>query len=149
MVTHADSSQSAVLIGCFIFLSKRKNGEIREMRIIGLLVPLASSLYTTTSDNSSDAIATTQFTTITPEPEISSNVTLSPIVTEQPYDNGFDMGSFFGGVVLTVGVTGTAYFGMKFYKANNPDYRHIWKKNRKKSLKSHTSQTVHFTHIYI
>ena len=116
------------------------------MRILGLLVPLASSLYTTTSDNSSDAIATTQFTTITPEPEISSNVTLSPIVTEQPYDNGFDMGSFFGGVVLTVGVTGTAYFGMKFYKANNPDYRHIWRKTEK----THTSQTVHFyTHLYL
>ena len=133
MMTHADSSQSAPLIGPSIILCSREkiNGEKkREMRLLSFLVPLAAnSLYTTTSDNSSEAlIPTTQFTTITAEQpieEISSNITLSPIVTEQPYDNGFDMGSFFGGVVLTIGVTGTAYFGMKFYKANNPDYRHI------------------------
>ena len=48
-----------------------------------------------------------------------------PIVEEEVVDNGFDMGSFFGGVVLTVGVTGTGYFGLKFYRAHNPDYRHI------------------------
>ena len=50
----------------------------------------------------------------------SSNPTTAPFTP-----GGFDLGSFFGGAVLTVGITGTAYFGVKFYKANSPDYRHI------------------------
>ena len=42
-----------------------------------------------------------------------------------PMDSGFDFGSFIGGAVLAFGVTATVYFGIKFYRAHNPDYRHI------------------------
>jgi len=42
-----------------------------------------------------------------------------------PGNSGFDFGSFIGGAVLAFGVTSTVYFGIKFYRAHNPDYRHI------------------------
>ena len=104
------------------------------MRLMSLLI--ASAITATPNRESTtepDGVLTTPFTTMSTSPNAtgassSSNETMTtpfPVVTEIPIDNGFDMGSFFGGVVLTVGVTGTAYFGMKFYKANHPDYRHI------------------------
>jgi hypothetical protein len=46
-------------------------------------------------------------------------------ITSSPDASGFDFGSFIGGAVLAFGVTATVYFGIKFYRAHNPDYRHI------------------------
>ncbi|CAG5113344.1 Oidioi.mRNA.OKI2018_I69.chr2.g7455.t1.cds [Oikopleura dioica] len=46
-------------------------------------------------------------------------------ITSAPIESGFDFGSFIGGAVLAFGVTATVYFGIKFYRAHNPDYRHI------------------------
>ena len=54
-----------------------------------------------------------------------STVVTSPTTIEGRPSSDFDMASFCGGAVLTIGITGTAYFGIKFYNARNPDYRHI------------------------
>ena len=99
------------------------------MRLLGLMIACGVSV-SPNREFTTEVNMTTPFTTVAPnttDDEARSNVTTTPfpVVNEMQIDNGFDMGSFFGGVVLTVGVTGTAYFGTKFYKANHPDYRHI------------------------
>ncbi|CBY20985.1 unnamed protein product [Oikopleura dioica] len=61
-------------------------------------------------------------------PENGTSTTDTPFVqpiTSAPGNSGFDFGSFIGGAVLAFGVTSTVYFGIKFYRAHNPDYRHI------------------------
>lgn len=103
---------------------------------LSLLATIGSAIsgpVTNSTLNVTDISSTTQSTTTVPVTELTELVTNStttfspsPNPTPEPFvPGGFDLGSFFGGAVLTVGITGTAYFGVKFYKANNPDYRHI------------------------
>ena len=78
---------------------------------------VSTTVTISVTETPTEPFVTNSSTTFAP----SFNPTTSPEFTP----GGFDLGSFFGGAVLTVGITGTAYFGVKFYKANNPDYRHI------------------------
>ena len=97
---------------------------------LSLLATIGSAIsgpVTNSTLNMTDILSTTTMP-VTELPVTNSTTTFSPspYPTSEPFiPGGFDLGSFFGGAVLTVGITGTAYFGVKFYKANNPDYRHI------------------------
>merc|ERR1712131_7391 len=103
---------------------------LTEKMRLSLLATIGSAIsgpVTNSTLNITSSTTTIPVTELT-EPVTNSTTTFSPSPnhTSEPFiPGGFDLGSFFGGAVLTVGITGTAYFGVKFYKANNPDYRHI------------------------
>jgi len=102
---------------------------------LSLLATIGSAISGPVATTNSTLNVTDVTTTVTiPVTDLTTTFVTNSSTTFAPSSNptsapftpgGFDLGSFFGGAVLTVGITGTAYFGVKFYKANNPDYRHI------------------------
>merc|ERR1711868_315720 len=59
-------------------------------------------------------------TTASPVPD-STTTTTAP--TAEPRGNGFNGGSFVGGMVFSAALIAIGYFGLKFYRARNPNYR--------------------------
>jgi len=59
-------------------------------------------------------------TTAAPVPD-STTTTTAP--TAEPRGNGFNGGSFVGGMVFSAALIAIGYFGLKFYRARNPNYR--------------------------
>ena len=88
--------------------------------ILVLLVPFCSNSPVGLNNTTAMMLVTTPMTS-----NRSNVVTTDAAPSSIAPTSNFDMASFCGGAVLTVGLTGTAYFGIKFYKARNPDYRHI------------------------
>jgi len=66
---------------------------------------------TTTTVTTTETPATTTTTTMTP-----TSPTAAPVPPPEPKDGHFDGWSFFGGILLTLGVAAIGFVGIKYYK---------------------------------
>jgi len=66
---------------------------------------------TTTTVTTTETPATTTTTTMTP-----TTPTAAPVPPPEPKDGHFDGWSFFGGILLTLGVAAIGFVGIKYYK---------------------------------
>ena len=130
-MSHRDSLQRVTIDFYKKFTNRLLSSEKMRLSLLATIGSAISGPVTNSTLNVTD-VSTTVTIPVTDLTEIpfvtNSSTTFAPSSnpTTAPFTpGGFDLGSFFGGAVLTVGITGTAYFGVKFYKANNPDYRHI------------------------
>ncbi|CAG5094909.1 Oidioi.mRNA.OKI2018_I69.XSR.g13942.t1.cds [Oikopleura dioica] len=101
-----------------------------------------STTSTTLPDTTAPANSTTTTpgnttTTLAPDTTTPSNGTTTTIPvttpsnattptespTPAPNQGGFSGSSFFGGMVFSAALIAAAFFGLKFYRARNPDYR--------------------------
>ena len=129
-MSHWDSLQRDTIDFYKKFTNRLLSSEKMRLSLLATIGSAISGPVTNSTLNVTDvSTVTIPVTDLTEIPFVTnSSTTFAPSSnpTTAPFTpSGFDLGSFFGGAVLTVGITGTAYFGVKFYKANNPDYRHI------------------------
>ncbi|XP_068122962.1 porimin isoform X2 [Hyperolius riggenbachi] len=78
--------------------------------------PIPASTTTTTATTTAAAKPTGKSTTAASTTSSAVTSSISSAIQKQ---SGFDLGSFIGGIVLTVGILAVLYFGCRFYNSRN------------------------------